>query len=224
MFRFVLEQGFDRFPVGTYWNYSGGNMLLIMGFLKELYQVSGKTLVDHLLFSPLNIRKGFYEADQQDTPVGSSYLHLTPFEMIRIGLLYINNGIWNGERILSEDWIAQAQVPSEGLAHTKQLTPEELVKYKKYVKDEGLHSNRSFWLNQDYPDLDFVHEFPNSPKDMYFAAGHYGQLLIIIPSQKMVIARTGHDKFYWDKIDRLTSKAIACFSQTPEQVITAQGK
>jgi hypothetical protein len=47
---------------------------------------------------------------------------------------------------------------------------------------------------------------------MFFAAGHYGQLIIILPTQNLVIARTGHDAEYWSKIDQLVAKAIACFA------------
>jgi hypothetical protein len=51
---------------------------------------------------------------------------------------------------------------------------------------------------------------PQAPADMYFAAGHYGQLIIVIPSQSLVIARTGYDEAYWDHIQPLAVKALAC--------------
>lgn len=54
---------------------------------------------------------------------------------------------------------------------------------------------------------------------MYLAAGHYGQLIIILPSQRMVIAATGRNTEYWSKIDKLVSHAIACYS--PESKMEA---
>jgi hypothetical protein len=129
--------------------------------------------------------------------------------MARLGDFYINNGQWNGEQLLPENWILEAQQISSPLLLNRFAHDEQ---YKAYVKSEGVFSNRSFWLNQDIPHLDMQHEFPHAPADMFFAAGHYGQLLIILPSQKIVIAATGHNKEYWSKIDKLVSHAVACYS------------
>ena len=123
--------------------------------------------------------------------------------MAKLGQLYLQNGSYQGKQLIDIDWVKSAQTVSPP-AMLKDTSIES-------IKAEGVYSARALWLNQEVQG--FGPEFKNSPKDMYFAAGHYGQLIIIIPSENMVIARTGHDEEYWSKIDPFVSKTIACMNQ-----------
>jgi hypothetical protein len=53
--------------------------------------------------------------------------------------------------------------------------------------------------------------FPNSPVDVFFAAGHYGQNILIFPHEDLMILRMSHDKEYFSKLDRIMSKGLSCF-------------
>jgi len=53
--------------------------------------------------------------------------------------------------------------------------------------------------------------FPNTPVDMFFAAGHYGQNIMAFPEDDLLIVRMSHDSEYFSKLDRINSKARACF-------------
>lgn len=208
MLRFALSQPFDKYGVGKRWNYSGGNSVILIALLSRLQGLNTDNLLAELLFKDLEIKQAMYERDGSGHLVGSSYFHASPKEMAIIGQLYLQDGIWNGKRLLPEGWTSEAQKVTEAHNHASLLSPEEKAKLAKYVKTEGVFSNRSFWLNQDVPQVNMKHEFPRSPRDLYFAAGHYGQLLLILPTQKMVIARTGHDPSYWEKIDDFVSRAV----------------
>jgi CubicO group peptidase (beta-lactamase class C family) len=187
---------------GNIWNYDGGNSIRQMGVLKTIYgEAQFNSLPWDLLFNPLQMENVVFERDEKGIFIGNSYVYMRPIDMIKFGLLYLNNGNYNGLQMLDESWVSASSKIADAV--TAEATP------LKSIQDEGVYSKRAFWLNQKAKG--YGPEFPNSPKDMYFAGGHYGQLIIIIPSEKMIIARTGHDVEYWSKIDSFVSKAVACF-------------
>lgn len=225
MAEFALLAPMELAP-GKRWNYSGGNSVILMSVLAKL-KVNGfggnlqeyQQMPNRLLFDRIGMKSAFYERDKSGTFVGSSYAHMTPEDMARFGYLYLNGGYWNGERILPEGWVYKSQQPTQAIVEPGNTTPIELI------RREGVFSDGSFWLNQgingNWMDngskvTRFENEFKNSPKDMFFAAGHYGQLIIVLPTQDMVIVRTGSDKEYWSKIDSFVSKAVKCFEKVGE--------
>ncbi|MDA3817995.1 MAG: serine hydrolase [Prolixibacteraceae bacterium] len=119
------------------------------------------------LFNKIGMRNAIFEVDASGTFVGSSYLYTTMRDYTRFGLLYLNNGNWQGEQILPEDWVEYSTTTANG--------------------SEGEYG-AFFWLNKagtDYPDV---------PRDMYCCRGHDGQFIYIIPSKDLVIVRTGFSK------------------------------
>ncbi len=194
------------FQPGSRWLYSGGNANLIMGALRRAAGADVSDLPWRLLFEPLGIAEEVvFECDGAGNFVGSSYVHLTPRAMARLGELYLHDGIWQGQRILPPGWVQDAKA-----LNPAQLSTDYGPGYDAYVRSEGPYGKRGFWLN--LPMRGMEKPFPDAPADMFFAAGHYGQLIIILPSQNMMLARTGHDAGYWSSINTLVAKALACFA------------
>ena len=209
---FAIRQPMRPEGPGQRWSYSGGNSNLIMGVLKAAYGPRYESLPWDILFRQLGIspkpprkRGPVVERDASGHFVGSSYVYMTPRDMARLGHLYLRDGVWQGKRILPDDWVTKARTFNAAQGNLAFGS-----EYVSYINREGLFSERTFWLNVEVPGL--AVQFPNAPRDMFFAAGHYGQLILILPTQDMVIARTGHDAEYWSKIGSFVSKAIACFS------------
>jgi|GEM_PF-2065545 len=211
MAAFARAQPLEIEP-GKKWNYSGGNSSILMSILRKIY---GNTdFPNKLVFDKLGLKSAFYEKDGTGTPVGSTYAYLNPEEMTKIGQFYLQNGNWNGEQILPLNWMAAAKTVAAPLTRIDNASDLD------YVRAEGVYSNRGFWLNQDIPTVhrkdqpeDFMHhEFVHSPPDLFFTAGHYGQMILMLPSQNIVIAITGHNSEYWSKIDRLVSSTLACLA------------
>jgi CubicO group peptidase (beta-lactamase class C family) len=221
MVSFALRAPMVEAP-GMVFDYSGGNTMFMMAMLRKIFS----TTPDYdkkLLFGPLGMNSALFERDPTGAIIGCSYSHMEPEDMLKLGYLYLNDGVWNGNRILPEHWVERAQTLSDTLT-----TPGNKTTYDD-LKSEGTWSNASFWLNKptygNWTDKTGAHqtvwgpEMKKSPSDLFFAAGHYGQLILIIPSEDMVIVRTAHDSKYWDndvspiinKIDPLVSSAISCF-------------
>ena len=201
MARFALSSPMRPEGPGGKWTYSSGDTNILMGALKKAYGSRYESMPWRNLFKPIGMRGVVFERDASGTFLGASYAHASPREMAKFGQLYLNDGVWNGKRILPEGWVAMSKTVSSALL-AKGTPSEEII-------SEGVYG-RGFWLNQRVRDLPLP--FPNAPQDLFFAAGLYGQIVAIIPSQRLVIARTGRDKEYWSKLDPFFSLAAACFS------------
>jgi CubicO group peptidase (beta-lactamase class C family) len=106
------------------------------------------------------------ETDWEGNFILSSQVWTTARDLARMGLLYLNDGVWNGERILPAGW--GRYVASPGPAQPA----------------SGYGYGASFWT------------FPKDkglPADAYVARGNRGQYLAIIPSRQMLIVRRGFD-------------------------------
>ena len=111
------------------------------------------------------------EPDASGTYVGSSYIMATARDYARFGLLYLNDGVWNSERILPQGWVKQtATAPGSNT-----------------TKNYGYQ----FWLNGLNKNDPSKRIFPDVPDDMFCADGYAGQDIYIIPSKKLVAVRLG---------------------------------
>ena len=94
-----------KYEPGTVYQYTDAAFYLLS---RVVYEVSGIELCD--LLRPILMEKmKFKELAWSKCPFGYSMgatgLYLRTEDMVKLGILYINNGIWRGERIISEEWI-----------------------------------------------------------------------------------------------------------------------
>ncbi len=69
---------------------------------------SGKPMLEYLwekLFAPLEFREVAWSCCPMNHPMGATGLYIRTEDMVKLGALYLNNGMYNGHRILSEKWI-----------------------------------------------------------------------------------------------------------------------
>ncbi len=93
---------------GTHWAYSTGASHLLSAIIQKTTGMSTRNFAEQYLFGPLNIRIGGWNIDPQGINNGGTLLYVSPRTMAKLGLLYLNNGTWGGEEILSEDYVTQA--------------------------------------------------------------------------------------------------------------------
>ncbi len=157
---------------GTVFNYSSGNSNILSRMIR---QTVGEKDYAAFPFNALFYKIGMYntsmEPDASGTYVGSSYINATARDYARFGLLYYNEGVWNGERILPEGWV------------TKTSTSPPGNKLKNY--------GYQFWLNGYSKENPSQRKYPDVPADMFYCDGFAYQGIYIIPSKKLVVVRLG---------------------------------
>ncbi|NNE73434.1 MAG: serine hydrolase [Acidimicrobiales bacterium] len=98
---------------GTHFNYSSGTSNIVSRIVADevgaglAYQ---RWLCDNL-FSRIGMRTADARFDQVGTFIGSSYVWATARDFAKFGLLYLRDGVWNGERLLPEGWVDHARTP-----------------------------------------------------------------------------------------------------------------
>lgn len=149
------------------WYYSSGTSNIIARIVKNTVGAENYwAFVHRELFHKIGISSAVFEPDGSGTFVGSSYLYMTPRDFARFGQLLLNDGIWEGERILPEGWVDYSITP----------TP---------TSPNGNYGAQ-FWLNSQGA------AFPDAPKDTYYANGFQDQAIIVVPSKELVLVRLGY--------------------------------
>ena len=166
---------------GSVVSYSTGDATLLSAVIGEAVSTEfGAQYPWTMLFEPLGISAS-YERDAKGTYVGGSYAYLTPRDMLRFGQLYLEDGCVQGERILPEGWVAQSTTPSEFFLEGDPCCEDDPVGF-------------SWWLNVDVPERNTERPYPDLPTDLYYASGHWGQTILVIPSWDVIIVRTADDR------------------------------
>ncbi|HEX7623758.1 MAG TPA: serine hydrolase [Anaeromyxobacteraceae bacterium] len=179
---FVLSHA-SRAPPGARWSYSSGDSVLLAAVVRAALEPRlGPDWPRAALLDPLGMRSATLERDASGTPVGSSLLHATPRDLARLGILYLSDGCWRGERILPQGFVA---------ASTAVSGPSRAPAAHREAGDVyGL----GWWLNRPVPELGQPVPWPGVPEDAFAARGHWGQLVAVIPSLGLVVVRTADDR------------------------------
>jgi CubicO group peptidase (beta-lactamase class C family) len=159
---------------GTRFIYNSGTTNLLGEVVRRGTDQTLSTFAELHLFAPLGINSyewyGFPNAPEM--AVASSTLYLRPRDMAKIGQTYLNGGVWEGTRVVSEDWVTEStteiiEVPSS----------ENPV--AGYLHGYGLQ----WWLGT----------FSTGNTHFYTAAGWGGQFIIVLPDPEMVVVITAGD-------------------------------
>lgn len=168
MASFVASQPLVH-PVGAVQQYSSGSTNLLCGVLRQRTG-RGADLPRAELLGPLGLSSAVWEADATGTPVCSSYLWATPRDWATIGQFALADGVWNGRRLLPEGWMRRT---------TTTITPPAA---------EDPNYAAGWWTNSTASGS-VVDE--RLPRDAYWASGHDGQRLYVVPSRELVVVRLG---------------------------------
>lgn len=152
-------------PPQTVFNYSTGTANIAGLGLREILG-SPQALYDytqHRLFEPLGIREGLIEQDASGTISAGSRGVLKPRDWLRLGQLVLNDGTWQGQTLIDRSFIEFMKAPSPA---------------------SDLYGG-FLWL---YDPSSMPH---NIPHDVVILWGHLGQLVVVVPSKNLVVARLG---------------------------------
>jgi len=118
------------------------------------------------LFDRIGIRTAVLETDAAGNFLGQGAELMSGRDWARLGNLYLQDGMWQGKRILPKGFVAFVRTAAPG-----------------WVTDGRVNYGGFFWLNSD--------GYLSVPKDSYFMAGAGEQFTVIIPSHDLVVVRIG---------------------------------
>lgn len=162
---------------GTYWCYSSGTTNIVSYILRQQFDTDDDyyAFPHKNLFHKIGITGALFEPDESGTLVGSSYLYMTARDYARFALLYLQDGMFEGEQILPRGWVDYSVSPA----------PASNKEYGSF-----------FYLNNN-------NYIESAPEDMYMCRGHDGQRIFIIPSLDIAIVVLGYspdDSMNFDKL------------------------
>lgn len=163
--RFVKNKPLE-FAVGSMWEYSSGSTNLVCDWARSHFE-SDEAFYDYVylnLFNKIGMQDAIIEPDGDGLFIGSSYIYATARDYARFALLYMQDGIFNGERILPVGWVQYTRTATRG--------------------SNGSYG-AGFWLNG-------TSEVNQLPSDMFSCEGHDGQRIYMIPSKQLVVVILGY--------------------------------
>lgn len=168
----VLQRGWWAVP-GDFFTYNGGGMVILGEILKNASGMNMDEFSMKYLFEPLGIQSTFWTqfTNGQFDTAGS--LKITPRDMLKFGATYLNNGVCNGERIISTDWVEKSSKAYNNNININ--IPGE---------DSGKNGyTYSWWTSK------FSHK--GQTIKMFRAGGWGGQEIMVFPELEMVLVFTG---------------------------------
>ncbi len=148
------------FEPGTHFAYNTGATCVLSHIVEK---ISGMKLVDFLtarLFLPLGIANVRWNRIPDGANEGGCGIHVNSDDIAKLGLLYLHKGVWNGQRLLSTEWVEGATSPVSD--NSCNGTPDWCAGY-----------GYQFWCNA---------------REGFRGDGAFGQLCVVLPEHDMVFA------------------------------------
>ena len=156
---YILSKKLTSKP-GEMFNYCSGNTVLLGKIVEIASGIHLDRFMQRHLFGPLDIKEYKWWNIAKEVYWTHAGLQMKPVDMLKIGQVLLNNGIFKGERILSKEWLEKLKTPS------------------KINKEYALH----WWLAN--------HNIGNRKINSYFAAGNGGQRIFVIPRLNLTVVFT----------------------------------
>ena len=170
---YILERSMKDEP-GTSFTYYGGNMILLGEIIRNATGMDIDEFSAKYLFEPLGIDSfDWWNRFENGVIEAASGLKMTPRDMVKVGAMFLNKGVWKGKQIISEAWVqksATAFPVNRGID-----VPGE---------DGGKLGYAYSWWTKQYSDS-------GQMINMFLALGWGGQKIIVLPEVKAVVVFTG---------------------------------
>jgi len=161
-----------QWPPGTVGRYHNTDPVLINYLVRLGVEKRGEEYLSfpqRALFDRIGVRTMVIETDAAGNFLTQGYDLASGRDWARLGNLYLQDGVWNGERILPEGWVRFVST----------IAPA-------WKADKRPVYGGFFWINGEGT-------FP-VPRDAYYMSGAGGQTTLIVPSHDLVVVRLGHFK------------------------------
>jgi len=172
MIQYVIDLPWEHHPGEVFHYHTGGTHLLSV----ILTEATGSPMLDFArehLFGPLGIDQAEWWTDERGYYTGGMGLNLRPRDMLKIGELFLRDGVWNGVQVVPSAWV--------GASTTAQVSTGDAVPF-------GPEYGYLWWVGR------------GQGRDFYFANGYGGQFILVSPDLDLVVVATsGWRGLTWDE-------------------------
>jgi CubicO group peptidase (beta-lactamase class C family) len=226
----ILNLPFEAEP-GTRFDYSNLSSFLLSAIITKATGKDTLSFAQEHLFNPLGIKDVKWEKSPKGIFIGWARMWLKPHDMAKIGMLYLQEGKWNGEEIIPADWIEES------------VTAHADPKKYRYIYNEKGEVDRMLsggsWIHTNIarPFADgYGYQWWLDKSGMYTALGAGGQYIMIVPQENLIVVFTsklrGQNTFFPAKLlkkyiipaivsngslpaDKISQKKLSSLSDTP---------
>jgi len=163
---FVVGREFKHEP-GQVFNYTTGGSQLLAAILMKATGQSVYNYARAKLFDPIGIGNVVWEPDPQGIHSGGRGIWISAMDAARFGLLYLNKGNWNGQQIISEEWVETSTQPR--------------IKGWSYAGTYAYH----WWTSSA--------RVNGKTYEYFYGLGYAGQLLFVVPDLDIVAMFTAQN-------------------------------
>jgi CubicO group peptidase (beta-lactamase class C family) len=159
--QFALDRPMVEEP-GAKFTYNSGGSHLLSAVVQKTTGMSTPAFAQAYLFEPLSITDVFWGTDPVGMADGAAGLWMKPRDMAKFGYLYLNNGAWEGQQVISADWVVAS-------------TREHIEAMNWGVDSGSLEYGYQWWIY---------------PFGAYAARGYGGQRIFVQPEHELVVVFT----------------------------------
>jgi len=176
----------DEFPYepGTHFCYDTGATAMLAAIVTRVTGLSTLDYLDLKLFRYMDIRGIYWDRTTDGTVQAGTGLHASCDDAAKLGLLYLNRGMWNGRRLLSEAWIDEAST-----THSDNR-PNDMIDW-----ESG-----------------YCYQFWTCSRGGYRGDGAFGQYCFILPEQGMVVSALCEAERLQNAVDVVHEMALEVFN------------
>ena len=188
-----------RSDPGTEFQYSDGNADILGALVKSLAGIHIDKFANEYLFRPMGISDFIWQCYPDGLPLCGSGLKLKPRDMVKIGLLVLHEGQWNGAQVVPKDWILESTNP--------------VIR-----ESEHFHYGYQWWLHgkQDQNWWETMDSRADEVAESILAIGWGGQYILVFPSFELVVVLTASnyhdDELAFDEIAMVYERILPLYA------------
>lgn len=173
---------------GTYWEYSQSSVSLVPKAVERATGMDPRRYLQGRILDHIGIEGESWDWQRDD--VGNiqgfwgTRMRINDFG--RVGELFRRDGRWRGQRLLSREYMREALTPARSSGCYGWLI---------WLAAEPGPKNPCIGVRVQGRKISRASTYPGMPSDMFAFSGLFGQIIVVFPSQELVLVRTGHDTF-----------------------------
>ena len=183
--KFALSLPMKNEP-GKAWNYTSCDPMIISGIINKASGLSIMDFAAKYLFDPMGISHYRWTTDPAGQGMTAGSFYILPGDMLKIGLMVLNGGVWQGQRIVSESWLK--------VSTTATIPIPDNWSFIKFSRSKAAIPQQTYygyyWYNEVVKTKDGIYP-------VIFASGNGGQYIMIIKKLNLVAVFTQGNYKSW---------------------------